>query len=178
MEAGMRNKQDNREMIERLCADTWRELYSFIYYKVQNREEAEDITQETYVKAISFLNRNDVTILECKKYLKFIAMNVIRDQWRAKKRRSSINIEDVKPEEISLEDFSDSVTEKNRLEEAMNRLTKEQHTVIELRIIKGYTVAETAKLMQKKEGAVRVLQLRAVKALAKLLETEQGKEES
>ncbi len=174
----MRNKQDNREMIERLCADTWRELYSFIYYKVQNREEAEDITQETYVKAISFLNRNDVTILECKKYLKFIAMNVIRDQWRAKKRRSSINIEDVKPEEISLEDFSDSVTEKNRLEEAMNRLTKEQHTVIELRIIKGYTVAETAKLMQKKEGAVRVLQLRAVKALAKLLETEQGKEES
>jgi len=177
MEAGMRNKQDNREMIERLCADTWRELYRFIYYKVQNREEAEDITQETYVKAISFLNRNDVTILECKKYLKFIAMNVIRDQWRAKKRRSSINIEDVKPEEISLEDFADSLTEKNRLEEAMNRLTKEQHTVIELRIIKGYTVAETAKLMQKKEGAVRVLQLRAVKALAKLLETEQGKEE-
>ncbi|WP_313186987.1 RNA polymerase sigma factor [Lacrimispora sp.] len=173
----MRNKQDNREMIERLCADTWRELYRFIYYKVQNREEAEDITQETYVKAISFLNRNDVTILECKKYLKFIAMNVIRDQWRAKKRRSSINIEDVKPEEISLEDFADSLTEKNRLEEAMNRLTKEQHTVIELRIIKGYTVAETAKLMQKKEGAVRVLQLRAVKALAKLLETEQGKEE-
>ncbi len=173
----MRNKQDNREMIERLCADTWRELYRFIYYKVQNREEAEDITQETYVKAISFLNRNDVTILECLKYLKFIAMNVIRDQWRAKKRRSSINIEDVKPEEISLEDFADSLTEKNRLEEAMNRLTKEQHTVIELRIIKGYTVAETAKLMQKKEGAVRVLQLRGVKALAKLLETEQGKEE-
>ena len=173
----MRNKQDNREMIERLCADTWRELYRFIYYKVQNREEAEDITQETYVKAISFLNRNDVAILECLKYLKFIAMNVIRDQWRAKKRRSSINIEDVKPEEISLEDFADSLTEKNRLEEAMNRLTKEQHTVIELRIIKGYTVAETAKLMQKKEGAVRVLQLRGVKALAKLLETEQGKEE-
>ncbi|WP_395547810.1 MULTISPECIES: RNA polymerase sigma factor [unclassified Lacrimispora] len=173
----MRNRQDNREMIERLCADTWRELYSFIYYKVQNREEAEDITQETYVKAISFLNRNDVNILECLKYLKFIAMNVIRDQWRSKKRRNSINIEDVNPEEVALEDFADSLTEKNRLEEAINRLTQEQQTVIELRIVKGYTVVETAKLMEKTEGAVRVMQLRAVKALAKLLETEQGKEE-
>ena len=173
----MRNRQDNREMIERLCADTWRELYRFIYYKVQNREEAEDITQETYVKAISFLNRNDVNILECLKYLKFIAMNVIRDQWRSKKRRNSINIEDINPEEVALEDFTDSLTEKNRLEEAISRLTKEQQTVIELRIVKGYTVAETAKLMEKTEGAVRVMQLRAVKALAKLLETEQGKEE-
>lgn len=168
----MRNRQNNREMIEKLCADTWRELYGFIYYKVQNREEAEDITQETYVKAISFLNRNDVTILECKKYLKIIAMNVIRDQWRAKKRRnSSVNIEDVKPEEIALEDFADSLTEKSQIEEAMGCLTKEQQTVIELRIIKGYTVTETAKLMQKNEGAVRVLQLRAVRALAKILET-------
>ncbi len=174
----MRNKQDNSEMIEKLCADTWRELYSFIYYKVQNREEAEDITQETYVKAISFLNRNDVNILECRKYLKFIAMNVIRDQWRAKKRQSSsVNIEDVNPEEMALEDFTDSLTEKNRIEEAMSCLTREQQTVIELRIIKGYTVAETARLMQKKEGAVRVLQLRAVKALARILETVQGKEE-
>lgn len=77
----------------------------------------------------------------------------------------------------ALEDFADSLTEKNRLEEAINRLTKEQQTVIELRIVKGYTVVETAKLMEKTEGAVRVMQLRAVKALAKLLETEQGKEE-
>lgn len=174
----MRNRQNNREMIEKLCGDTWRELYGFIYYKVQNREEAEDITQETYAKAISFLSRNDVNILKCKKYLKFIAMNIIRDQWRAKKRRgSSVNLEDVNPEEIVQEDFSDSLTERDRIEEAMNRLTEEQRTVIELRIVKGYTVAETGKLMQKNEGAIRVLQLRAVRALAKILETEQGKEE-
>lgn len=174
----MRNRQNNREMIEKLCADTWRELYSFIYYKVQNREEAEDITQETYAKAISFLNRNDVNILEYKSYLKVIAMNIIRDQWRAKKRRgSSVNLEDVKPEEIALEDFTGSLGDREQIEEAISRLTKEQRTVIELRIVKGYTVAETGKLMQKKEGAIRVLQLRAVRALAKILETEQGKEE-
>ena len=88
-----------------------------------------------------------------------------------------MNLEDVNPEEIVQEDFSDSLTERDRIEEAMNRLTEEQRTVIELRIVKGYTVAETGKLMQKNEGAVRALQLRAVRALAKILETEQGKEE-
>jgi RNA polymerase sigma-70 factor (ECF subfamily) len=46
-----------------------------------------------------------------------------------------------------------------------------------LRILKGYSVAETAKLMNKKDGTIRVLQFRAVKALAKLLEETQGKEE-
>ena len=88
-----------------------------------------------------------------------------------------MNLEDVNQEKIVEEDFSDSLTERDRIAEAMNRLTEEQRTVIELRIIKGYTVAETGKLMQKKEGAIRVLQLRAVRALAKILETEQGKEE-
>lgn len=174
----MRNKQNDREMIEKLCADTWRELYSFIYYKVQNREEAEDITQETYVKAISFLHRNDVDILECKSYLKTIAMNIIRDLWRAKKRRgSSVNLEDVNPEKIVLEDFTNSLSDRDQIEGAMSRLTTEQQTVIELRIIKGYTVAEAARLMQKKEGAIRALQLRAMKALSRMLVTEQDKEE-
>ncbi|WP_243120828.1 hypothetical protein [Pelotomaculum sp. FP] len=36
--------------IEQICLATWEPLYRFIYFKVQNREEAEDITQETYVK--------------------------------------------------------------------------------------------------------------------------------
>ena len=53
----MRKRQNNREMIEKLCGDTWRELYGFIYYKVQNREEAEDITQETYAKGNIFLKQ-------------------------------------------------------------------------------------------------------------------------
>lgn len=77
------NRQDNKEMIEKLCADTWRELYRFIYYKVQNKEEAEDITQETYAKAISFINKkNKEVIIDQLKYLKMIAMNIIRDRWR------------------------------------------------------------------------------------------------
>ncbi|MDF2511208.1 MAG: putative sigma factor [Herbinix sp.] len=169
----MENVNNKKEMIERLCADTWRELYRFIYYRVQNREEAEDITQETYAKAISYLNKNDVKILEERSYLKAVSLNIIRDQWRSKKRRGdSINLEDVKPEEIAQEDFTGSLSDRDQINEAMRKLTKEQRTVLGLRIIKGYSVKETAKLMQRKEGSVRVLQFRAVKALTELLEAE------
>lgn len=168
----------NKEFMEKICAETWKELYRFIYYKVQNREEAEDITQETYAKAITYVRNNDVQILEYSGYLKTIALNLIRDRWRAKKRHpEQVDLEAVNPEEAALEDFAEELDERLRMEEAMGRLTPEHQKVIELRIIKGYTASETAKLMKKKAGTVRVLQLRAVKALAKILDEIQAEEE-
>jgi RNA polymerase sigma-70 factor (ECF subfamily) len=168
----------NKEFVEKICAETWKELYRFVYYKVQNREEAEDITQETYAKAISYFDRNDIQILEYSSYLKSISMNLIRDRWRARKRHlEPVNIDDVYLEEAAIGDFAGEIGERLRMEEAMSRLTSGHQKVIELRILKGYSVAETAKLMNKKDGTIRVLQFRAVKALAKLLEETQGKEE-
>jgi RNA polymerase sigma-70 factor, ECF subfamily len=173
MEAGMENTNNKKDMIENLCANTWRELYGFIYYRVQNREEAEDITQETYAKAISYLNRKDVKIQESRSYLKAISLNIIRDRWKVKKRRGvSIPLEDVKSEEMIQEDFTGSLTDRDQINEAMNKLTKDQQLVLELRIIKGYSVKETARLMQRKDGSVRVLQFRALKALTELLEAD------
>ena len=70
--------------MEEICTATWKELYRFVYYRVQNREEAQDITQETYVRAISYLEKNRDAVLDYRNYLKAIAMNIIRDQWRRK----------------------------------------------------------------------------------------------
>jgi RNA polymerase sigma-70 factor (ECF subfamily) len=167
----MGNIESSKELIEKICADTWKDLYRFIYYKVQNREEAEDITQETYARAISYLNKNEVKILEYGSYLKAISMNIIRDRWRTRKRKgNSVNLEDVNPEEMATEDFADFINDRAEIEDALEQLTQEQRTVITLRIIKGYSVAETASLMKKKEGTVRVLQFRAIRALAQIMD--------
>lgn len=167
----MGNIQSSKEFIEKICAETWKDLYRFIYYKVQNREEAEDITQETYARAISYLNKNEVKILEYSSYLKTISMNIIRDQWRGKKRKgSSVNLDDINPEEAAAEDFSDLVNDRAEIEAALEQLTQEQKMVITLRILEGYSVAETARLMKKKEGTIRVLQFRAIKALAHIMD--------
>lgn len=167
----MDNKlRGQKDFVEAICAQTWKELYRFIYYKVQNREEAQDITQETYVRAISFLEKNRDQIKNFRGYLKMIALNIIRDQWRKKKRRGNdINIDDVSEDTLSDADFADGVNERAAVEEAMKQLTQEQQEVIRLRIIEGYTSAETAKIMGRKEGTIRVMQYRALRALSELL---------
>lgn len=152
----------------------WEELYRFIYSKVQNREEAEDITQEMFAKALSYLKRNDIVIMEYGNYLRAIAINIIRDRWRVKKRARIINIEEVSPEVMATDDFAPAADDRTLIRKAMENLTKEQQRVIDLRIIKGYSSAETARMMMKKEGTIRVLQFRAVKALAKLLNSMDG----
>jgi RNA polymerase sigma-70 factor (ECF subfamily) len=165
------------EWIDQLCRNTWNDIYRFIYYKVQNREEAQDITQETYAKMISYLGKK-VEILDYDKYLKTVAMNLIRDKWRNKKRQGiSISYDEAAPEEMAAEDFSNGISDKAYIEAAMGRLTEEQSTVIDLRIIKGYSCAETAKLMNKKEGTVRVLQYRALKALSVYIDENIRKDE-
>lgn len=160
------------ELIENLCMDTWKDLYRYIYYKVQNREEAQDITQETYAKAIAYLMNNEITVRDSGSYLKAIALNIIRDQWRNKKRKKSIiNIDDIKQEELITEDFTDSLVSEDEVTKAIERLSKEQQTVITLRIIKGYSVADTALLMNKNKSTVRVLQFRALKQLEKIMDS-------
>jgi RNA polymerase sigma-70 factor (ECF subfamily) len=163
--------QGHSDFIETICAQTWKDLYRFIYYKVQNREEAQDITQETYVRAIAYLEKNRDQIINYRGYLRTIAINIIRDQWRRKRRwGNSINIEEVNPEKLQEEDFTETVNNQSVIAGALKQLTPEQQEVITLRIIKGYSAAETARIMGRKEGTIRVMQYRALQILSDLLE--------
>ncbi|MEW5323650.1 sigma factor [Geobacillus thermoleovorans] len=83
-------KEDSRvNWIEQLCLSTWESVYRLIYFKVQNREEAEDITQETYVRAIPYLQKNRVSPDKQMAFLKTVALNIIRDRWRQHQRRGT-----------------------------------------------------------------------------------------
>jgi RNA polymerase sigma-70 factor (ECF subfamily) len=156
--------------IEEICLSTWEPLYRFIYYKVQNREEAEDITQETYVKALQYLQKNNQKLEHDIGFLKTVSLNLLRDKWRKNKRQGpGVNLEAIRQEEIASGDPAEAGMQRTVIESALKRLSEEQRKVIELRIIKGYSVAETAKIMQKKEAAVRVMQYRSLQILAKIL---------
>lgn len=163
-------RKDNDRLIEEICSNTWKDIYRFIYYKVQNREEAQDITQETYAKALPYLQDEKVSIDKCKGFLKTIALNIIRDNWRKNKRHGFlVNIDDVDPNGLGEEDFADAIVIREWTENALKTLNEEQHKIIELRILKGYSVAETAKYMNKSEGNIRVIQYRALQSLGGVL---------
>lgn len=163
----------SKKEIEQLCNKTWERLYQFVYYKVQNREEAEDITQETYIKTISYMQNNDINIDKFISYLKTVSLNIIRDRWRKNKRQgTNVNIDFINPEEASIKDHTTDMADREVIENALKLLSEEQRTVIELRIIKGYSAADTAEKMNRTESNVRVLQYRALKNLTKILKDE------
>jgi len=87
----------DRDALEGICQATWRNLYSFVYWRVQNREEAEDITQETYarlLRAAPVVETRDGALLGL---LRTIALNLARDGWRRREaRRPAVPLEQAK----------------------------------------------------------------------------------
>lgn len=161
---------EDEKSIEQLCSATWETIYKYVYFKVQNKEEAEDITQETYIKAISYIQKNDVKINKFVSFLKTVSSNVIKDRWRKDKKQGPVvNIDDINPKVISIEDHTQTMAQREIIQNALELLNEEQRKVIDLRILKGYSVADTAKQMDKSEGNVRVLQHRALQNLTKIL---------
>lgn len=160
----------NEIFIEDICKRTWKDLYRFIYYKVQNKEEAEDITQETYAKTLKVIQDGNLSIENYNNYLKSIALNIIRDKWRHSNRYGvNLDIENINPEDLSIDDFSEQSANRNVIVQALNSISEDQRRVIELRIIKGFTVSETARILKKKESTIRVIQYRGLQALALIL---------
>lgn len=163
-------QRENLKSIEEVCSDTWEVIYRFIYSKVQNRQEAEEITQETYVKALAHLQKNNIKIDKYTAYLKTISLNILRDKWRKNKRQGKvINIEAINPMEAAIDDASEASAQRELVQNALDCLNEEQRLIVELRIIKGYSSIETARIMNKKEGTIRVIQYRALQRLSEIL---------
>ena len=110
----------------------------FIYYRVQNREEAEDITQETFVRTLIYCRRHNTQPENITAFMKMVALNIIRDSWRQKQRQGKlIDLEDIKPLETVAADEQKAIAERMQVENALNRLKPEHKAVLDLRIMKA-----------------------------------------
>ncbi len=172
-----RAAEGDLKAITRICLDTWQPLYYFLYFKVQNREEAEDITQEAFVKTLAYIQKHRSPPGNLAGFLKTVALNIIRDHWRQKKCQGvPVNFESVNLEETADGDQQEAIARRLQVENALAELSQDQRIVIDLRIVKGYTVAETARLTGKTESAVRTAQYRALQTLAQILDEKDGEE--
>jgi len=162
---------DKIKSIAEICENTWEPLYRYIYYRVQNREEAEDITQETYVKSLSYPKFKEIGRDGYMAFFKTVAMNIIRDRWRKSKIMGiNTNIDSIPEIEASTDDIADTTNRQLFIKRSLSKLNEDQRKVIELRIINGYSVSETARIMGIKAGNVRVLQYRALKNLVVIMD--------
>lgn len=151
-------------------------VFSFIYYRVDNRHLAEDLTSDTFLKALKCIGSFTWQGRDLRAWLVTIARNTILDHHRSVRRRPQMTTEDALygyPAAEGLEDSPESAVVDHitnlALLTAVKQLSPEQQECIVLRFLQAFTVAETAQVMAKKEGTVRALQYRAVQALAQLL---------
>jgi RNA polymerase sigma-70 factor (ECF subfamily) len=142
-------------------------LYRFIYFKVDSRETAEDLTQAVFLKVLEGINKYQ----EKSSFLAWvytIARNQVIDHYRTKKSHAGLD----QAEKIEFSDKNLSLEEKEQRQEiykALRRLTKEEREVVELHSIDEFNFEEISQIVGKTPGSLRVLKYRALIKLRKFL---------
>ena len=158
---------------EKIWIDHWKEVYIFVFLRVRHKQEAEDITQETFIKAIRSEDRYIEESVNISALLKTIARNLIIDKWRKKqKTQEPLSLEP----ELFLTDMGSDlekiIEQKEQVEHALYLLNEDQRKVIVLRLLQGRSIKETAELLGKTEAFVKVIQFRAIKKVQDLMKKE------
>ncbi|MEN3309035.1 MAG: polymerase sigma-70 factor, subfamily [Micromonosporaceae bacterium] len=151
-------------------------VFRFIYFRVGNRQLAEDLTSDTFLRALKRISSFTWQGRDLGAWLVTIARNLVADHFKSGRYRLEVTTGDVLdadredrgPEGSPEAAVVDHITNVALLT-AVKRLNPEQQECIVLRFLQGFSVAETAQAMGKNEGAIKALQYRAVRALARLL---------
>ena len=170
-------KTDAREYNQAKLASLYEEYYGkiarYVYVRIGNRTEAEDIAGEVFLKALDSLKSYKERGLPMQAWLFRIAHNLVVDHWRKMTKSKTVSIDTVQ-----VEAGTDPVTtaEKNieleRATRAMKQLSREQREVLGLRFFGGLTSKEAGGILNKSDGAVREMQRAAIEKLRKLLVTD------
>lgn len=155
---------------ETRLSDLYEEYYDkiarYVYVRISNKEEAEDIAGEVFLKALESLKSYREQGVPMQGWLFRIAHNLTVDYLRKMNKRRTVPIDSVV---LQGNDNPANTAEKNiefeRVTEAMKELTIEQREVINLRFFGGLTSKEVGGVLGKSGGAVREMQRAAIEKL-------------
>ncbi len=149
-------------------------VFRFVLYRLGDRPAAEDLTQETFVRAFRRIASVSYQGRDIGAWFVTIARNLVLDHVKSSRYRlesSTPEIADVAPGRGSPGPEQEVIAGATHAEllKCVARLGEDQQECIALRFLQGLSVAETASVMGRNEGAVKALQHRAVRRLAQLL---------
>ena len=147
-------------------------VFRFVYYRVGSQQLAEDLTSETFVRGLRAIQRFNWQGKDFGAWLTTIARNLIADHFKSSRARLEIVSETIPEGKVivpSPEQEVLALISNEMLFEAVNGLPSEQRDCILMRFIQGLSIAQTAAALGRSEGAIKQLQLRAVRSLAKTL---------
>ncbi|MEW2359740.1 ECF subfamily RNA polymerase sigma factor, BldN family [Spirillospora sp. NPDC029432] len=147
-------------------------VYRYVYFRVGSHPLAEDLTSETFLRALRRMPSYNWQGKDFGAWLVTIARNLVADHFKSARYRLEVCtaelLEPARTQEGPEETVLTAMTNRTLLE-AVRRLGSDQQECVVLRFLHGLSVAETALIMGRKSGAIKALQYRAVRSLARML---------
>lgn len=184
------NLQENREEIERLVLqvqqgdqDAFAKIYDFfidpiyryVFYRVKD-EEAEDLVETVFLKVWENIRQYKPGKKSFSAWIFRIAHNLVVDHYRASSNETRVELDENLPSHERQHNpisVAENVLHQHNLKKALKGLSKKYQDVIVYKFINELSNEEIARIMNKTEGSIRILQFRALKALRREL-TELG----
>ncbi len=166
-----RAKRGEKECFGQLYDHYTAQIYRFILLKVTNRHEAEDLTHDVFLSAWQSLRGYKSQGFPFSSWLYQIARNKVIDHYRTKK--SHLSVDSLEENAVKLVDMTENNLEKilslEVIQKAMRNLGPEQQDVLIMKFIEDLPHRDIAATLGKSEGAVRLIQHRALNALREQL---------
>ena len=146
-------------------------VYRHIYYRVGNNTDAEDLTQQAFIKAWQAIGRYKKTASPFLAWLIKISHNLVIDFYRSKKSEKHTDFDIVATEpETDPAHLAEAYFKQQEIRQVINKLHGDQQQVILMRFIEDCSYAEIAAALGKSEGATRVILHRGLAKLKTILE--------
>jgi RNA polymerase sigma-70 factor (ECF subfamily) len=143
-------------------------IYRYVYLKVNSQEVAEDITSKVFTKGWEALNGQGKKIENPSAFLYKIAQNSVVDYYRQRGKKSVVSTDSVA--ELAdigktIEDRAVFAADVEMVKTAMQKLKKDYQDVLIWHYLDDMPVEQIAKIIDKKEGTIRVMLHRGLKDL-------------
>ncbi|GAA5031648.1 hypothetical protein GCM10023258_30010 [Terrabacter aeriphilus] len=148
-------------------------VFRYVLVRVAHRALAEDLTSETFLRALRRIDSFSWQGKDIAAWFVTIARNLIADHVKSARFRFEVTTADMRDADERVDAPDDEVLTRlrdERLVAAIRTLGPDQAECVTLRFLQGLSLAETAAVLGRSEGAVKQLQLRAVRALRHELE--------
>jgi RNA polymerase sigma-70 factor, ECF subfamily len=160
-------REYHKESLAKICEIFYPIIYRYIYMRINNEQEAQDLTHEVFIKMVKNIEKQSGRF---EPWLFTIAKNIVTDYYRKHAVRKEAEITMANELKTNANEvLKDENVEIEIIKQKMQKLPEDQQQVVILKFINDMTNERIAKLMKRTVGAVKSLQFRAVQNLRKLL---------
>ncbi len=176
---------DDKDLIERAKTDKEafgelyqqyvERIYQYVYYRVGNSADAEDLTAKIFVRAMAHIANYQDQGVPFSAWLYRIAHNLVANWHRDRSRRPVVALDDIVHWHVGSEDpqfLAELMEDKARLAAAIRRLPADRQELLMLKFVEHLPNAEIGNIMGRSEGAIKSLYHRTLITLREELQQE------